>query len=46
MKDRIHRMVKGHITDQMGQPITGSPVSPVLLENLVTHFLSKQTYPD
>ena len=27
LKDRIQRMVTGQITDQMGKPVTASPVS-------------------
>ena len=29
LKDRIQRMVTGQITDQMGKPVTASPVSTV-----------------
>ena len=34
MKDRIQRMVTGQITDQMGKPVTASPVSTLIYDML------------
>ena len=38
LKDRIQRMVTGQITDQMGKPVTASPVSTSVYSSLVRTF--------